>query len=391
MKNYKMNFLELQVTLSFCVVFFLRMLGVFAVLPILSKYGLRLNDGNKFLIGLSIGIYGVTQIIFQIPFGILSDRFGRKELIIFGLFIFFIGSLVAISTSSIWTVIIGRAIQGSGAISGVSMALLSDLIRKENRIKSISIIGASFAISFLISIVSGPIIAENFGFFSIFWISAILSIFSILTIIFFIPSSDKKILKNQKKYIFKQKIQYIFNKIFIRFYLGVFSLHFLLTMNFLILPYEFEHSGLLLHYHWIVYLTTIIISFFILFFIVFYFKFHFFLKNIIEICVFFIFLSFLFFLLSNHNLICLIFSLQIFFIAFNILEIFFPSYLSQEISINHYKGSIMSVYSTSQFLGIACGGILNGWLYTFFSTKDIFLFELFIAFIWFIFSFFCKK
>ncbi|AYN24921.1 MFS transporter [Buchnera aphidicola (Rhopalosiphum maidis)] len=386
-----MNFIELQVTLSFCIVFLLRMLGVFSVLPILSKYGLYLNGGNKFLIGLSIGIYGVTQIIFQIPFGILSDRFGRKQLIIFGLFVFFVGSLVSVSTNSIWSLIIGRAIQGSGAISGVSMALLSDLISEENRVKSISVIGASFAISFLISIVSAPIITENFGFFSIFWISAIFSIFCILIVFFLIPSSRNEKFRHRKKNIYQKKIKYIFNKKFFRFYLGVFFLHFLLTMSFLIIPYELELSGLLLHNHWIVYFTTIIISFFILFFIVFYFKFYFFLKNVIEICIFFIFLSFLFFLLSQHNLICLIFALQIFFIAFNILEIFFPSRLSQEITINDYKGSIMSIYSTSQFLGIACGGILNGWLYTFLSVTDLFLFEIFITFIWLIFSFFCKK
>ncbi|AWI49956.1 MFS transporter [Buchnera aphidicola] len=386
-----MNFIELQVTLSFCVVFLLRMLGIFSVLPILSKYGLYLNGGNKFLIGLAVGIYGATQIVFQIPFGILSDRFGRKQIIIFGLFIFFIGSLIVVSTNSIFGLIIGRAIQGSGAISGVSMALLSDLIRKENRIKSISIIGVSFAVSFLISVVSAPIIAENFGFFSIFWISAVFSIFSILIVFFLIPSSQNEILKNYKKNIYQKKIKFIFNKIFFRFYLGVFLLHFLLTMNFLIIPYEFELSGLALHYHWIVYFATIVFSFFFLFLIVFYFKFHFFLKNIIEICIFFIFLSLLLFLLSQHNLICLTFALQIFFIAFNILEIFFPSHLSQEISINYYKGSIMSIYSTSQFLGIACGGVLNGLLCTFFNTNHIFLFEIFITLIWFIFSFFCKK
>lgn len=386
-----MNFIELQVTLSFCVVFLLRMIGIFSVLPIIGKYGLYLNHGNKFLIGLSIGVYAITQMIFQIPFGILSDRFNRKNTLIFGLLVFFIGSLICISTNSIWSLIIGRAVQGSGAISGVSMALLSDLIRKENRVKSISAIGASFAISFLISFASAPLIANNFSFSSIFWISSVLSIFCILVVFFFIPCSKNKLMSGQKKNIFHNTMKFVFNKMFCRFYLGVFFLHFLLTMNFLIIPHELELSGLSLHFHWIVYFITITFSFFILFLFIFYLKFNFFLKNVIEICIFLIFLSSLFFLLLRHNLIFLIFFLQIFFIAFNLLEIFLPSNLSQIIFIKDYKGSIMSIYSTSQFLGIAFGGLLNGFLSIWLSSIDIFLCEVFIILIWLKLSFFCKK
>lgn len=386
-----MNFIELQVTLSFCIVFLLRMIGIFSVLPIIGKYGLYLNHGNKFLIGLSIGIYAITQMIFQIPFGILSDRFNRKNTLIFGLFVFFIGSLICISTNSIWSLIIGRAVQGSGAISGVSMALLSDLIRKENRVKSISAIGASFAISFLISFALSPLIANNFSFSSIFWISSVLSIFCILVVFFFIPCSKNKLMSCQKKNIYHNTMKFVFNKMFCRFYLGVFFLHFLLTMNFLIIPHELELSGLSLHFHWIVYSITITFSFFILFLFVFYLKFNFFLKNIIEICIFLIFLSSLFFLLLPHNLMFLIFFLQIFFIAFNLLEMFLPSNLSQIIFIQDYKGSIMSIYSTSQFLGIAFGGLLNGFLSIWLSSIDIFLFEVFIILIWLKLSFFCKK
>ena len=130
---------------------------------------------------------------------------------------------------------------------------------------------------------------------------------------------------------------------------------------------------------------------FILYFIIVYGSLYFCLKNIIEICVFFIFLSSLFFLFLYHNLLYLILSLQIFFIAFNILEVFLPSYLSRKIFINDCKGSIMSIYSTSQYLGISLGGIINGWLYTFLNVSQIFLFEVFLVFIWLLFNCFCKK
>lgn len=396
MKNYKMNFFELQVTLSFCIVFLLRMLGVFSILPVLSKYGLYLNGGNKFLIGLSVSVYAIAQMIFQIPFGFLSDQFGRKKIIIFGLFVFLIGSIISASTNSIWGLIIGRFIQGSGAISGVSMAFLSDLVRKENHVKSISAIGASFAISFLISIVFGSLIIETFNFSFIFWFSAIFSIICILIVFFIIPSYrnqeyQTKKLKKEIKFFNQKNIKYLFNINFCRFYFSIFCLHFLLTMHFLIIPQQLELSGLVSNYHWIIYLFTIIFSFFILYFIIVYGSLYFCLKNIIEICVFFIFLSSLFFLFLYHNLLYLILSLQIFFIAFNILEVLLPSYLSRKILINDCKGSIMSIYSTSQYLGISLGGIINGWLYTFLNVSQIFLFEVFLVFIWLLFNCFCKK
>ncbi|ALD15393.1 MFS transporter [Buchnera aphidicola (Aphis glycines)] len=396
-----MNFFELQVTLSFCVIFLLRMLGVFSILPILSKYGLYLNGSNKFLIGLSVSIYAFTQMIFQIPFGFLSDKFNRKKIIIFGLSVFFVGSIIAANTNSIWGLIVGRAIQGSGAISGVSMAFLSDLIREENRIKSISAIGASFAVSFLISILFGSLIIKKFNFSFIFWFSSIFSIICILIVLFIIPSNKNK---NSQEYKSRKKIQlfyfkdikYLFNKSFFRFYLSIFFLHFLLTMHFLTIPHQLEMSGLLLNYHWIVYLTTIVISFFILYFLIFYSKCYAYLKNIVEICVFLIFLSSLFFLFLYNHLIYLILSLQIFFIAFNVLEVFLPSLLSKKISVsnnqaNAYKGRIMSIYSTSQYLGISLGGILSGWLYIFLNISQIFLCEVLLVFLWFILNCFCRK
>ncbi|QCI19131.1 MFS transporter [Buchnera aphidicola (Aphis nerii)] len=386
-----MNFFELQVTLSFCIIFLLRMLGVFSIIPALSKYGLYLAGGNKFLIGLSVSVYATTQMIFQIPFGILSDRFNRKKIIIFGLFVFLIGSIIAANINSIWGLIIGRAIQGAGAISGVSMALLSDLVRKENHIKSISAIGASFAVSFLISIVFGSFIIEKFSFSFIFWFSAIFSILCILIILFIVPNSKNIKFEKDIKIFHQKNIKYLFNKKFCRFYFSIFSLHFLLTMHFLIIPNQLELSGVKFNYHWVVYLITIIFSFFILYFIMFYSKFYLFFKNIIEICIFFIFLSSLIFLFFDNHLIYLILSLQIFFIAFNILEVFLPSYLSREISINNYKGRIMSIYSTSQYLGICLGGILNGWLYSCLNVSKIFFCEVCLVFIWFVFNCFCKK
>ncbi|QIQ42031.1 MAG: MFS transporter [Buchnera aphidicola (Microlophium carnosum)] len=386
-----MNFLELQVTLSFCAIFLLRMLGMFMILPILSKYGILLDGGNKFLIGLSMGIYGFAQVIFQIPFGMLSDKFGRKKIIILGLFMFFIGNIISADIHSIWGLIIGRFLQGSGAISGVCMALLSDLIREKNRVKSIAAIGVSFAISFLIAIVSGPIIVQLFGFFSIFWISAFLSIICITIVYYAIPVLNINILQqNHTCYSYIKVLKFISNKIFFRSYLGIFFLHFLLMINFMVIPNQLEISGCSLNQHWKIYLGAMLLSFFILFLFIFYCKCKHVLENIIEICILFIFFAEIIFLKAQNYLLFLIIALQIFFLSFNFLEVFLPSHLSKQ-PLNNYKGSIMSIYSTSQFLGIFFGGIFSGWLYSFLNVSEIFLFEISIIILWLIFSVFCKK
>ncbi|QCI22460.1 MFS transporter [Buchnera aphidicola] len=383
-----MNFLELQVTLSFCMIFLLRMLGMFMIIPVLSKYGALLDGSNNFLIGLSMGIYGIAQVIFQIPFGFLSDKFGKTKIIMLGLFLFFFGNFVSATFHSIWGLIIGRFLQGSGAISGVCMAFLSDLIRKENYIKSVAFIGISFACSFLIAMVISPIVVGHFGFFSIFWISSYLSIICMIIVYFVLPFSENIFLKKKKKILFRELIKILFNKNFFKSYLGIFFLHVLLLINFMIIPNQFEVSGCFFNDQWKLYLVTILISFFILFFFIFYCKLQIILDNIIEICIFFIFVSETVFLFSKNNLLLLIIALQVFFIAFNFLEVFLPANLRKQKLL--YTGSVMSIYSTSQFLGISFGGLISGWLYSFLSVSEIFLCEVFIVVMWLVYSIFLR-
>ncbi len=156
MNDFTMTRGERRATWALGSVFSLRMLGMFMVLPVLTTYGMSLAGASEALIGLAIGIYGMTQALFQIPFGLLSDKVGRKPLIIGGLLVFALGSVIAALTHSIWGVILGRALQGSGAISAAVMALLSDLTREQNRTKAMAFIGVSFGITFAIAMVTGP-------------------------------------------------------------------------------------------------------------------------------------------------------------------------------------------------------------------------------------------
>lgn len=144
MNDNKMTPLELRATWGLGTVFSLRMLGMFMVLPVLTTYGMALSGASEALIGIAIGIYGLSQAIFQIPFGLLSDRIGRKPMIIGGLLVFALGSIIAALSDSIWGIILGRALQGSGAIAAAVMALLSDLTREQNRTKAMAFIGVSF-------------------------------------------------------------------------------------------------------------------------------------------------------------------------------------------------------------------------------------------------------
>lgn len=144
------------------------MLGMFMVLPVLTTYGMALQGASEALIGIAIGIYGLTQAVFQIPFGLLSDRIGRKPLIVGGLAVFAAGSVIAALSDSIWGIILGRALQGSGAIAAAVMALLSDLTREQNRTKAMAFIGVSFGITFAIAMVLGPIITHKLGLHVLF-------------------------------------------------------------------------------------------------------------------------------------------------------------------------------------------------------------------------------
>ncbi|WP_422667359.1 MFS transporter [Buchnera aphidicola] len=376
-----MNFIELQVTLSLGVIFLLRMLGIFIIIPVISTHGIFLHDENKLLIGLAMGIYGIAQVIFQFPFGFLSDIFGRKFIMILGLILILIGNIISASIHSIWGLIIGRFLQGSGAISGVSMALLSDFVREKNRTKSIGFIGISFAISFIISMVSGPIIVQYLGFFSIFWITSFLSLICIIIAFFFIPSSINFFpIKNCSLFNIKL-LNILFNTKLIKYYVSVFYLHFLLMMNFMIIPNQLEIHGLSFHEHWKIYLFTILLSFLIVFLVLFFLKLVFFLEHIIECSIILFSLSDIMFVYSKNHIFFLLFGIQIFFISFNLLEVFLPSYLSKQVRVN-YKGSIMSIYSTLQFLGIFLGSLVSGSILHFFNINSISIIEFFIILSW---------
>lgn len=390
MNDYKMISEERLATWGLGLVFSLRMLGMFMVLPVLTTYGMTLSDATKPLIGIAIGIYGLTQAIFQIPFGLISDRIGRKPLIVGGLLVFAIGSIVAAISDSIWGIILGRALQGSGAIAAAVMALLSDLTREQNRTKAMAFIGVSFGITFAIAMVLGPIITHAFGLSALFWGIAVLAIAGIIITLTVIPNPSNHMLNRESAMVKGSFGKVLKNSRLIKLNIGILCLHTLLMSTFLALPVAMENAGFLPADHWKVYLVTMLVSFItvIPFIIIAEKKRK--MKQIFVLCVAMLFISEIILWSSEQHLWLIFSGVQLFFIAFNVMEAILPSLISKE-SPAGYKGTAMGIYSTSQFIGVALGGSLGGWLFGMNGISAVFLGGVILCALWFTISITMKQ
>lgn len=381
MNDYKMTPVELRATWGLGSVFSLRMLGMFMVLPVLTTYGMALQGASEALIGLAIGIYGLTQAVFQIPFGLLSDRIGRKPLIVSGLVLFILGSLIAALSDSIWGIILGRALQGSGAISAAVMALLSDLTREQNRTKAMAFIGVSFGITFAIAMVLGPIITHALGLHALFWMMVLLAGSGIVLTIWLVPDSQTHVLNRESG-----MVKGCFSKVMaepklLKLNFGIFCLHILLMSTFVALPGQLSQAGLPVAEHWKVYLCTMLVSFVSVVPFIIYAEAKRRMKQVFIGCVALILVAEIILWGAGPHLRELVTGVLLFFIAFNLMEALLPSLISKE-SPAGYKGTAMGLYSTSQFLGVAVGGAVGGWINGSFDSQSVFLAGAFLATVW---------
>jgi MFS family permease len=342
---------------------------------------MKLSGASETLIGIAIGIYGLAQAVFQIPFGLLSDRVGRKPLIVFGLVIFCIGSIVAASTESIWGVIIGRALQGSGAIAAAVMALLSDLTREQNRTKAMAFIGISFGITFAIAMVLGPIITHAWGLHALFWAIAGLTILGIIITVAVVPSPATHILNRESSMVKGSFGKVLSNAKLLKLNFGIMCLHVLLMSSFVVLPQVMEHAGFPPSEHWRVYLVTMLTSFVAVIPVIIYAEKKRHMKQVFMGCVAVLLLAEIVLWSAGLHLWAVIAGIQLFFLAFNVMEAILPSLISKE-SPAGYKGTAMGLYSTSQFIGVAIGGSLGGYVYGHAGAGAVFLVCAGIAVVW---------
>ena len=381
-----LNRIEKKAAFSLATVFGLRMLGLFMILPVFAIYGEQLTGYSPIWLGLAIGAYGLTQALLQIPMGILSDKYGRKPIILIGLLIFLLGSIVAATSDSIYGVVIGRALQGMGAIASAILALAADLTREEQRPKVMATIGMFIGLSFTLAMVLGPIFAELFGLSGLFWAIAILTVFAMFMIQFMVPNSVNKAPRGDNVALPAQISKLIRHPQLSRLNFGVFILHMALTACFVTLPKQFVASGLALENHWQLYLPTLLGSFFLMvpFMIIGIKKQK--EKQMFSAGVGLLTLALTSLWLMPSGFWSLVLSVVMFFTAFNYLEATMPSILSR-IAPAGVKGSVMGIYSSSQFIGAFFGGLLGGFIASKYGEHTIFLVMAIASLVWFILSF----
>tara|TARA_R110002049_G_scaffold70090_1_gene181298 strand:+ start:5227 stop:6585 length:1359 start_codon:yes stop_codon:yes gene_type:complete len=359
-----------------------RMLGLFMVLPVFVIYGQQLEHANEILIGLAIGAYGLSQALFQIPFGSLSDRYGRKKLIFIGLIIFFLGSVLAASSDDIYGVILGRFLQGAGAIASVLMALLSDLTSFESRTKAMAMIGVSIGASFTAALIIGPLVAASFGLQGIFWLTALLAILGVFCLYFLVPT-PLTITKDRNTRIFKDQIfDVLKHPELVKLDIGIFALHLCLTALFIAVPItlqqRLEVPG---QDQWLVYLTVMVLSFFAMVPFIIYGEKKQQMKKTFLFAISLLMLSAFSFVLTQTTFAYFWCSLFFYFMAFNLLEASLPSLVSK-LAPAANKGTAMGVYSTSQFLGAFVGGVSGGWLLSRYQEEGVYLLVGSVCLIW---------
>lgn len=381
--------MEKRATLSLASIYALRMLGLFMILPVLSLFAERMEHATPLLIGLAISIYGLSQAILQIPFGLLSDRFGRKKIIIIGLILFAAGSMVAAVSTTIYGVLLGRALQGSGAIAAAIMALVADLTQEVHRTKAMAMIGASIGISFGVALTLGPILAHYVGIAGIFWLTAALSLMAVVVVLFVVPNPKKIITHRDAELIPSQFGKVITDPDLLRLNYGIFVLHLILTASFVVIPLLMRDAGLLPGRHWLVYLPILATSMAVMIPFIILAEKKRQMKKVFIGAIIMLVIANLGLTGLHSELIGLIGFLWLFFCGFNLLEATLPSLISKTAPAD-LKGTAMGAYSSSQFFGAFLGGACGGWLYGEHGAIAVFVFSAALAASWVLVAAFMK-
>lgn len=373
---------ELRASLSLAAVFLLRMLGLFMITPVFPLYAEHLEGATPELVGIAVGVYGLTQALLQIPFGMASDHIDRKRVITVGLLVFAFGSAVAALSTGIWGVAIGRALQGAGAVGSATMALAADLTREETRIKSMAIIGMSIGLSFPIAFVSGPTLSHLLGPSSVFWIAGGLGLASIAVLYLLVPTPVRSVYHREVGVNPAELSDMLKNIDLLRQYLGVMVLHAVLQALFLVLPLILrDQLHLQADQHWHAYLPALLLSILLLWPL-------FALTGRTGLIrpaycgsVLAVALTGVGLAMSHQNLPIIIVLLTLFFTGFNFLEASQPSLVTR-IAPPDRRGTALGPFSAFQFLGISLGGAIGGWLHGQYGVNAVFEFCALISLAW---------
>ncbi len=371
---------ELRASIGLASIFGLRMLGMFVILPVFAIYAETLRGGDDLtLVGFAIGAYGLTQAVLQIPFGWLSDRYGRKPVIYCGLVIFALGSFIAAAADSIGGVIAGRILQGAGAISAVVIALTADLTRETQRTKAMAMIGSTIGLTFALSLVASPWLNQLIGVRGIFALTGILSLLAIGVVYAVVPAAPPMVKHAADDSMSLLKL--LRDPQLARLNFGIFALHAVLMALFIVVPLSLRDGGLGVDRHWQVYLPVMLGSFVVMLPPVIIAERRGRLKAVFAGAVAVLLVGHIAmpWLLGSTN--AIIVFLLIFFSAFNVLEAMLPS-LTSKLAPPSAKGAAMGIYSSIQFLGTFAGAASGGFLYHRFGTNGVFVFDVTLLAVW---------
>lgn len=385
-KTNKMLASERRAALGLASLYGIRMLGLFLILPVFSLYAEQLQGTTPLLIGLALGSYGLSQALLQIPFGLLSDRFGRKHMIVIGLLIFALGSVIAALADHIVVVIIGRLLQGAGAISAVVLALAADLTRTEQRSKVMAIIGISIGLSFTLALILGPVLSQWMGVAGLFWLTAGLALGAIIIVLKLIPQAERYRHHQDIQATPRQIRSILQDRQLLRIDVGIFILHMILTATFVVLPLALrDRLQLPAADHWQLYLPAMLGGLVLMAPFLMHSERKQAVRSTMLLAIALLALAELMLVFSPAQIGWYGLALLIFFTAFNFLEACLPSLIARLAPVD-LKGTAMGVYATSQFSGAFLGGVIAGLLMGIWGLTAVFIFASLALLLWLLIS-----
>lgn len=349
---------ERRVTGILAAIFGLRMFGLFMILPVFTVLGAELDGATPLLMGVAIGAYGLLQALFQVPFGMLSDRYGRRVLMVVGLLVFAAGGVIAASADSIYGVIAGRAVQGAGAVAAVIMALLADVVSEQQRTRAMAIVGMTVGSAFIVALIIGPALAAWLGLSGLFWLATGLALVGLLMTLLWLP--EPQLRSREAQLPWRTRVAGVVrDPLLARMNLGIFILHAVLMATFVTVPGLLQQQ-LPLAQHSVLYLVVFIASLLVM------------VPLMIRgerrglrgaklVAIVLLLAAQLLLALGHQQLWLLTVALWLFFAGFNLLEALLPSLVGRVAPVGT-RGTAMGLYSTLQFLGVFAGAALGGWL-----------------------------
>jgi MFS family permease len=373
---------EFRAAAALAAVFSVRLLGLFMIYPVFAAYAGALAGANPYLIGEALGIYGLSQGLLQIPFGLLSDRVGRKVMIVLGLILFGAGSAVAAVSTTIGGVIIGRALQGAGAVGSVILALVADLTGEDSRTAAMAMVGITIGASFIVALLAGPVVANFIGVSGIFWLMVALALVGIAITQFVVPNPPRIRVHRDAEAVPALLGAVLRNRELLRLDVGIFALHAMLTASFLVVPDLLRSTlGIGVHDQWIVYLPVLLVSVAAMVPAIIVAEKYRRMKGVFVSAVAALVVSQIILFYGSGNVFALLAALIVFFSAFNVMEASLPSLITK-VAPPDVKGTAMGVYSSLQFLGIFVGGIIGGMAHQHGGSAGVFALTTALAVIW---------